>query len=149
MAVGLWVVPGRRGAALCAQHSRLLRRRCNSIASSKPPRSRWGGVATSWNPNRADATPLPGSWNPSSDYGRCLPQPYALSRSDDRQTVSTLTHNQLGGVAVQSAITENYRYPRKTPDRYIGDAAGSLSWGRDAPRLVHGVSADLLWRMIS
>src|SRR6266566_9810889 len=66
---------------------------------------------------------------PSFDYGRCLPPPYALSRIDDRQTVSTFTHNQLGGVAVQSATTENYRYPRKTPDRYIGDAAGSLSWG--------------------
>jgi hypothetical protein len=59
----------------------------------------------------------------------------AVSRGDGRHTVSTFTNSQPDAIAVQGGFTESWRYPRKTPDRHIGDAAGQCCpRGRDAPR---------------
>ncbi len=72
-----------------------------------------------------------------SPHGRCLPVSSAVRRGDSRHTVSTFTNSQPDGIAVQPVSTENWRYLRKTPDRYIGDAAGRCCpGGRDAPRHV-------------
>ncbi len=60
-----------------------------------------------------------------SPHGRCLPVSSAVRRGDSRHTVSTFTNSQPDGIAVQPVSTENWRYLRKTPDRYIGVCASS------------------------
>jgi len=91
--------------------------------------------ATSWSSNSADATPLLGSWNPDEPGWPVPAISLAVSRRDGQRTVSTFTHSQPDGIAVQSGFTESWRYPRMTLDRYIGDTAGRR-WGWDAARRV-------------
>ncbi len=92
-------------------------------------------LATSWSSNGADATPLLASCNLDEPAWPVPAISSAVSRGDRRHTVSTFTNSQPGSIAVQGGFIESWRYPRKTPDRHIADAAGRCCpRGRDAPR---------------
>src|SRR6266496_4666495 len=94
-------------------------------------------LATSWSSNGADATPLLASWNPDQPVWPVPAISFAVSRRGGRHTVSAFTNSQPDGITVPSVFTESWRYPRKTLDRHIGDAAGRCCpRRRDAPRRV-------------